>query len=119
MRTNRHWTVEEIAGDPIVLHGREFIPVVKRTSRVWRRVTFGTHRSEVRGGGLVWLQPAALIERRPNGEERRIAIPDPTRAALGGMLVSVLALPLIFLIVTVLIAVLRWRFSKSDDSPPS
>lgn len=109
MRTDRPWTVEEIAGDPVELHGREFIPLVKRTARIWRRLTFGTHRSETRGGGLVWLQPVALIERRPDGGERRIPIPDPTRAALGGMLAGALALPLIFLLVTVLVFGLRRR----------
>ncbi len=115
MKAKQPWTTEEIRGDPIPIQGREFIPVVKRVSRIWRQATFGTRWSGSRGGGLVWLQPHAIVERQPDGTERRIDIPDPTRAALGGMLVAVLLMPLLFLLVASLAAMLRRRSRRTPN----
>jgi hypothetical protein len=94
---------------------REWVPVVKVRSILRRGVTFGTASSSGRGAGLVWLQPAAVIERLPDGGERRIAIPDQTGMLVTGMWIGALALPLLCLFIVGL--VFLWRTGRRPTSP--
>jgi len=84
------------------------IPIVKVRSIVRRRVTFGTQASNGGGGGLVWLQPVAVIERRSDGSEQRLPIPDEAGMAIRGMLLGALALPILYL----LVASLAWLWRR-------
>ncbi len=91
------------------------IPLVKMRSMVRRRVTFGTQTSSGGGGGLVWLQPVAVIERRPDGNEARIPIPDETGTAIKGMLIGALALPIFYLFIASLVFFRRHRRGKQAE----
>lgn len=99
MREQPPWKTELVEGHPIQVGQRQLIPVVKVRSTTQRQVTFGTGASRSSGGGLVWLQPAAIIERRPDGSEERIPIPDETWMAIKGMLIGALALPILYLVI--------------------
>lgn len=102
------WKTELIRGDPLHVGERQLIPIVKVRSIVRRRVTFGTHASNGAGGGLVWLQPVAVIERRSDGSEERFPIPDEAGMAIRMMLLGALALPILYLF----IAGLAWLWRR-------
>jgi hypothetical protein len=104
------WTTELIEGEAIKVGQRALVPIVKVRSILRRRVTFGTESSSGGGGGLVWLQPVAVIERRPDGSEQRIAIRDETGTAIRGMLIGALALPIFYFIAATL--AFLWRKSR-------
>ena len=106
------WQTKVIEGEPIQVDGRELVPVVKARSAVRRGVTFGTHNASAHGGGIVWLKPVAVIERRPDGSERRVAIPDLTGEAIRGMLIGVAVLPVLYLVVAVLASL--WRKTRAS-----
>lgn len=91
------WHTKLIKGDPINVGDRQFVPVVKVRSALRRQVTFGTNQSSGGGGGLVWLQPVAVIERRTDGSEEQIPIPDPTWTVMRGMLIGAMVLPILHL----------------------
>jgi hypothetical protein len=103
------WKTELIEGDPIQVGQRQLIPVVKVRSIVRRRVTFGTQTASGGGGGLVWLQPLAVIERRSDGSEERFPIPDEAGMAIRGMLLGALALPILYLFIAGLAFLWRRR----------
>ena len=105
------WKTELIEGDPIQVGGRELVPIVKVRSIVRRQVTFGTAASSGGGGGLVWLKPVAVIERRPDGSEERFSIVDETAVAIRGMLIGALLLPVLYLFVASLSFL--WRRSRA------
>lgn len=106
------YRTEVIEGDPVQIGQRQLIPVAKMRSVIRRQVTFGTEASNGRGAGLVWVQPTAVIERRPNGTEERIPIPDETGAAIQRMLVGALALPVLYLVTVILMLLWRTRSTK-------
>ena len=112
MRGQPAWKSELIEGNPIQVGKRELIPIVKVRSMIRRRVTFGTEGASGGAGGLVWLQPVAVIERRSDGSEERISISDGTGAAIGGMLIGALALPILYLFVASLALLWRRRRGK-------
>lgn len=103
-----------IEGDPIQVGQRQLIPIVKARSIIRRQVTFGTGSSHGSGGGLVWLRPVAVIERRSDGSEERITIPDGTWMAIKGMLLGALALPVVYVLVASL--AFWWRKSRSRSA---
>lgn len=103
------WRTDILEGDSYHIGDRELIPVVKMRSIIRRQVTFGTHNSSGYGGGLVWLQPSAMIERKPDGSEHYIAVVDETGVAIKGMLVGALVLPLTYAIVAGLACIWRRR----------
>ena len=107
MKREEPWVTTLVEGKAIKVGERELVPVVKLRSILRRRVTFGTEASRGSGGGLVWLQPQAVLVRQPDGSEQRLAIPDETQAAIQAMLAAVLALPVLYLIVASLMFV--WR----------
>jgi hypothetical protein len=109
------WTTELVEGEPITVGQREWIPVVQVHSILRRRVTFGTTSSSGSGGGLIWLQPTAVIERLPGGSERRIAVPDQTGMVITGMLIGALALPILCLFVVGFMFL--WRTSRRRLRP--
>jgi hypothetical protein len=109
------YKTEVIEGDPIQIGQRQLIPVAKMRSVIRRQVTFGTEASNGRGGGLVWLQPTAVIERRLDGTEERIPIADETGAAIQRMLIGALALPILYLAIVVLMFVWRHRSTKRQS----
>lgn len=113
MRPIPSWKTELIEGEPIQVGQRQLIPIVRMRSAVRRQVTFGTQESSGGGGGLVWLQPVAMIERRPDGNEERIAILDETGTAIKGMLIGALTLPLLYLFVVSLVFLWRHRSSRT------
>lgn len=106
------WKTELIEGDPIQAGQRQLVPVVKMRSILRRQVTFGTEASSGGGGGLVWLQPAAVIERHPDGSQDRIPIIDETGMVIQRMLMGALVLPVLYLFVVSLAFV--WRRSRAD-----
>ena len=114
MKQGQPWRTDVVEGQPIKVGARELIPVVKVRSIVRRQVTFGTEQSSGGGGGLVWLQPVAMIQRHPDGEEERLTISDQTWMAIKGMLSSVLALPILYFIVAG--AAFLWRKSRHAKS---
>jgi hypothetical protein len=107
------WKTELIKGEPIQVGQRQLIPVVRMRSTVRRQVTFGTQESSGGGGGLVWLQPVAVIERRPDGSEGHIPIIDASGMAIKGMLIGALALPLLYLFVVSLVFIWRHGSAKT------
>lgn len=110
MKQGQPWRTDVVEGQPIKVGARELIPVVKVRSIVRRGVTFGTQASRGSGGGLIWLQPLAVIERHADGSERRIAIRDESGEALKAMLVGALALPVFYLVVVAFMFL--WRKSR-------
>lgn len=94
----RPWVTELIESEPITVGRREWVPVVRVRSIVRRQVTFGTASSRGSGSGLVWLQPAFVIERLPDGSQGRIAIPDVTGTIVKEMLIGALVLPALCLV---------------------
>ena len=104
---HRPWAVKLVEGDPIMVGRRELIPVVRVRSILRRQVTFGTASSGGNGSGVVWLQPVEVIERLPDGSQRRIAIPDTSGTIAKGMLIGALALPALCLVIVSL--KLLWR----------
>lgn len=106
------WKSELIEGDPVQVRDRQLIPIVKVRSIIRRRVTFGTASASGGGGGLVWLQPVAVIERRPDGSEAHIPVTDETGNAIRGMLIGALALPILYLFVAGLTFLWRQRGGK-------
>ena len=111
--TGQPWTTKLIEGDPIQVGQRQLIPLVKVHSIIRRQVTFGTGSSQGGGGGLVWLRPVAVIERRSDGSEEHIAIPDETWTAIKGMLIGALALPIIYVVVASL--AFLWRRGRQSS----
>jgi hypothetical protein len=107
------WKTELIEGDFIRVDQRQLAPVVKMQSVIQRQVTFGTEGSSGRGGGMVWLQPVAVIERHPDGSEQRIPITDVTRTAIQGMLLGALTLPVLYLFFAGLAFVWRRRHANT------
>lgn len=114
MKQRWPWTTELVEGDPIQVGARQLIPVVKVRSIVRRQVTFGTEQSSGGGGGVVWLQPVAMIQRHPDGDEERLLISDQTWMAIKGMLIGALALPLLYFIVAG--SAFLWRKSRHAKS---
>jgi hypothetical protein len=113
MQRQQPWHTQLIEGEPIQVGQREYIPQVLARSIIQRRVTFGTQASFGRGGALVWLQPLAVIERRPDGSQQRIVIPDETNQALKMMLLGALALPVLYALVATFLCL--WRRTRSID----
>jgi hypothetical protein len=113
MKPQQPWHTQLIEGAPLKVGQREYIPQVLARSIIRRRVTFGTQASYGRGGALVWLQPLAVIERRPDGSQQRIVIPDETNQALKMMFLGALALPVLYVLVVTLVCL--WRRSQSTD----
>jgi hypothetical protein len=111
MRGALPWKTDILEGDSYQIGQRELIPVVKMRSIIRRQVTFGTHNSSGYGGGLVWLKPLAVIERKPDGSEHCIAVVDETGTAITGMLIGALALPIIYAIVAGLASI--WRRQRA------
>ena len=107
MTQEQPWVTELVEGKAIKVGERELIPVVKVRSILRRWVTFGTEASRGSGGGLVWLQPQAVLVRQPDGSEQHIPIPDKTLAAIQGMLAAILALPILYLLIASLMLI--WR----------
>jgi uncharacterized spore protein YtfJ len=106
------WKTELIEGDPVQIDGRQLIPVVKVRSMLRRQVTFGTAASSGGGGGLVWLQPVAVIERQSDGSEERFPITDEAGMAVRGMLIGAMVLPILYLFIAS--AAFLWRRSRSN-----
>ncbi len=105
----RGWDTQLVEGKPIRIGSHELIPVVKRRSALRRRVTFGTHNSNGGGGGVVWLQPAHLVVRRPDGSTEQMPIFDVTGETIQKMLMGALMLPIIYLVVAILMFARRRR----------
>ena len=105
------WKTELIEGEPVQVGERQLVPVVKMRSLIRRQATFGTDGSGGGGGGLVWLQPEAIVERRPDGTEERFSITDETGTAIRGMLIGAMVLPIVYAFVVSL--ALLWRRSRS------
>jgi uncharacterized spore protein YtfJ len=110
MKQGQPWRTDIVEGQPIKVGTGELIPVVKVRSIVRRGVTFGTQASRGSGGGLIWLQPLAVIERHPDGSERRIPIRDGSGEVIKTMLVGALALPVLYLLVVAFMFL--WRKSR-------
>jgi uncharacterized spore protein YtfJ len=108
------WKTEVIEGDPIQVGERQLVPIIRKRSIFRRQVTFGTEASSGGGGGLVWLQPVAVIERQPDGSQMRIPISNQTGIALNGMLIGALTLPVLYLFVVGLISLRRRRPLKGQ-----
>ena len=106
------WQTKVIEGEPIQVDGRELVPIVKARSAMRRGVTFGTHNASGHGGGIVWLKPVAVIERRPDGSEHRIAILDLTGEAIRGMLIGIAIVPILYLVVAILASL--WRKARAS-----
>jgi hypothetical protein len=111
MKRQQPWHTQLIEGAPIQVGQREYVPQILARSIIRRRVTFGTQASFGRGGALVWLQPLAVIERRPDGSQQRIAIPSETDQAIKMMFLGALALPVLYALVVTLMCV--WRRARS------
>jgi hypothetical protein len=109
MTSREDWNTKSIEGDPITVEGWQLTPIVRVRSLVRRGVTFGTHSASGRGGGFIWLHPQAIIQHHPDGREERIAIPDPTATAIKGMLVGAVALPILYLALTIFLWLWRRR----------
>ena len=114
MREGSPWYSELIEGDPKQVGQRQLIPVVKVWSIVRRRVTFGIQGSNGGGIGLVWMQPIAMIDRRPDGSEERVPIPDATGTAIKGMLIGALALPILYLCIAN--STFLWRHRRAKEA---
>ena len=106
------WKTELIEGDPMQIDGRQFIPVMKARSILRRQVTFGTGASSGGGGGFVWLQPVAVIERQSDGSEESFPITDETGMAIRGMLTGAMVLPILYLFIAS--AAFFWRRRRSN-----
>jgi len=87
---------EVLHGRPLKAEGRELVPVVRRTTGMWRQATIGSGLT-ARGGGFVHLHPLGVVERQGD-EERFIPIPDKTGEALLGLLAMALAVPPLLLL---------------------
>ena len=107
MTQTRPWSTQVFEGEPIQVGRRQLIPVVKMRSVVRRQITFGTNSAQGSGAGFVWMQPVAVIEQRADGSQQRISIVDQNAAAVQGLLISALALPLLYVVVLVLKSL--WR----------
>ena len=108
------WKTEIIKGDPIQVGERQLIPVVKMRSLIRRQVTFGTESSNGGGGGVVWLQPVAVIERQDDGPDLRVPISAETGTAIKGMLIGALSLPALYLFCASVAFV--WRRLRARDA---
>ena len=73
-----------IQGEPIRVGQKEIVPEARVTGWLKRNVTIGMECAWGWGGGVVRIQPAAVIERGPEGE-RRIPIHDETKRLLIGL----------------------------------
>ena len=87
--------IETVRGEPYTIGGRSLTPVMRVVSYGRARATIGTRRLEGWAGGLVRITPLAIVEETPGGE-RRIAIHDATRTALGRILAITVAATLFF-----------------------
>ena len=112
MRQGSPWQTERIEGDPIQVGRRQLIPVIKVRSLVRRKVTFGTQQSSGHGGGMLWLKPVEVIDRRSDGTEGHTPISDETGATIERMLAGALALPILYLLVASLMFL--WRRRRTE-----
>jgi hypothetical protein len=100
--------VEEARGTPVSVYGRTLTPVCQVASRLRRRGTIQAARVDASGWGVVIVRPVAVVEGW-KGEEHVLPIRDVTASTLGqmamaGMIVSALAVALVF--------ALRWARSR-------
>lgn len=114
MKRQQPWHTQLIEGAPLKVGQREYVPQVLARSIIRRRVTFGTQASFGRGGALVWLQPLAVIERRPDGSQQRIIIHSEADQAIKMMFLGALALPVLYALVATFMYL--WRRTRSTKS---
>jgi hypothetical protein len=86
---------ERIEGKAIEIDGREFVPVVHRTTGIWRGATVSKGYSG-HGGGFVHLRPTGIIERK-NGQEHVTPIVDQTANTLRAMVIAAIVVPLVLI----------------------
>jgi hypothetical protein len=77
-----HLRTEERYGQPITCQGQEVTPIARVAQVTWRD-----------GGRLEWHRPVAVEVRDEHGV-RRVPIHDTTRRAMGGVILTGLALSL-------------------------
>ncbi len=75
----RH-TKRLVMGEPQEIAGFKIQPVARLTGWHW------TSRNGNAGGGVMRLSPIEVVVQDANGGEQRLALPNPTRGALLGML---------------------------------
>ncbi len=78
-RPLRH-TKKLVMGEPQELSGFKVQPVARLTSWHW------TSRNGSAGGGVMQLSPTEVVVQDANGGEQRLALPNPHRGPLLGML---------------------------------
>ncbi len=73
-----------IRGEPIRVGQKEIVPEAEVTWWMRRRATIGMDTTMGWGAGVVRIQPRALIERTPSGEQR-IPVRNRTPRLLAGL----------------------------------
>jgi hypothetical protein len=105
----RLFRIETVRGAPAWVAGHKLTPVARVVSFGRARGTIGSRRIGGLGGGFFHVAPLALIEDTPQGE-RRIAVSNPTTAALAGLLGAALAVTLFF-------TAIRWLARRRHGTP--
>jgi uncharacterized spore protein YtfJ len=101
--------IETVRGDPILVGGRELIPIARVVSFGKASATVGTKQVSGQGGGFAWVKPLAVLEVTEVGE-RRIDLQDSSAAAVRGMLAAAIS---IGLVCTAIRWVVRWKRRSS------
>lgn len=94
-----------LEGDPIQVGDTSLQPVVRLTGLVG----YGGGQNGG-GGGWVTLKPQEVIV-RTGGSEKRLELPDPTAAALRGIMAAGLAVAAVAWPMTILALIRRFRAS--------
>jgi hypothetical protein len=94
-----------LVGNPIQIDGR----IVQPVARLHGRLGSGGSQAGGGAGGMLRLEPVAVIVRQADGAESTVALPDPTAETLRGMAGAAVAVAALSVVLNVLARVLRRR----------
>ncbi len=94
-----------LVGNPIQIDSR----IVQPVARLRGRLGSGGSQTGGGAGGMLRLEPVAVIVRQADGAESTVALADPTAEALRSMAGAAVAVAVLSIVLTMLARVLRRR----------
>lgn len=106
-----------VEAQPILVEGRELVPLVRVTSRVQRRASLRSDRVRGQGFAFVDLRPVAVLDRGGNGQliQRRHEVRNETTRVMSRLALAVFLIPCL----AKLLIYLSRRLDHESRNPPS
>ena len=103
-----------IEGDPLQVHGRELVPLVRMTTSVRRRASLHGDSVTGQGHGFVYMKPVAILDR--GEEERRHRIPSQTAHTMAWLAVVAALVPWLAMLLVYLARRVRERPAEPQSA---